>query len=59
MAVMTVFSSGTDYKLMKCDKASAWPNSVVLWYCMSKSYPNKVIAQRYSQLAEYTGIPFF
>ena len=58
MAAMMVSSSGTDCELMKRGKASAWPNSVVLCYCMSKSYPNKMTAQRCSRLSEYTGIPF-
>ena len=57
MAVM-VLSSGTDCELMRCNKASVCPNSVVLWCCILKSYPNKMIAQCFSRLAEYTGIPF-
>ena len=59
MAAMTVSSSETDCILISRDKASAWPNSVVLRYCMLKSYPSRMIAHRCNRLAEYTGIPFF
>ena len=59
MEAMMVSSSGTDCELMRHDKESAWPNSVVWWYCMSKLYPNEMIAQCCSRLAEYIGIPFF
>ena len=59
IALMMVSSSGTDCKLMKHDKASTRPNSVVLRHCMLKSYSNKMIAQHCCWLAEYTGIPFF
>ena len=59
MAAMTVSSSETDCVLMSRDKASARPNSVVLRYCMLKSYPGRMIAHRCNRLAEYTGIPFF
>ena len=58
-SMLMVSSSGTDCKLMRHDKASAWTNYVVLWYCMSKLYSNNIIAQCCSQIAEYTGIPFF
>ena len=59
MTAMMMSSSGTDYELMRHDKASARPNSVVLQYCMSILNPKKMIAQHCYPLANYTGIPFF
>ena len=53
MATIMVSSSGTDCKLRRREKASAGPNFVVLRYRMSKSYPNKMIVQSCSRLAEF------
>ena len=44
MAVVRV-SLATTYKLRRKEKASVLPNSVALQYCISKSYPNKMITQ--------------
>ena len=59
MAAMTVSSSESGCLLISRDEASARPNSVVLRYCMLKSYPSRMIAHRCNRLAEYTRIPFF
>ena len=51
MATMTVLSSGTNCKLMRCNKASTCPTSAVLRCGISKSYP-KIIAQCCIRLAD-------
>lgn len=39
------------------EKALAWMNSVILWYCMVK-YRSKMVAQCCEKLVECTGISF-
>ena len=58
MVAMTLSSSGIVFAFIRHDKASTWPNSVVLRYCQLKSYPIDMVVHWCNRLADHTGNPF-